>query len=126
MYIPLSAEDILNAAILAVFLVIAIKFMSFLFFNLVVRTTAMPFQPSKLTKEELELFLARCYKLFPVDSLNWKGTILKRGATLRVVTKNSNLTGEFIGINNENMLCILTKNSVVAHELRTVLDIELI
>ena len=125
MYIPLTIMDILTAALWAGIFVIGIRSISRLFLRFIARGTIFTLRPDQLEPEQLEAVLKNCYKLFPIDSLNWNGTVFKRGSKLRVVTTNSNITGEFIGVNDDDMLCLMTSSSVIAHEIRTIEDIRL-
>jgi len=117
--------DILTAALWAGIFVIGIRSISRLFLRFIARGTIFTLRPDQLEPEQLEAVLKNCYKLFPIDSLNWNGTVFKRGSKLRVVTTNSNITGEFIGVNDDDMLCLMTSSSVIAHEIRTIEDIRL-
>jgi len=126
MYIPLTLMDVLTAALWACILVIGIQFVSRLFVKFIARGTIFNLRPDQLEPEQLEAVLKNCYKLFPIDSLSWNGTLFKRGNELKVITPNAHFTGEFIGVNDDDMLCLMTNHSVIAHEIRTIQDIQTI
>jgi hypothetical protein len=63
--------------------------------------------------------------LFPIEQLHFNNALLKRGMQVRVCTvKNKFFEGQFIGVNNENIICVITQYQVVAQELGMVEEIE--
>ena len=71
--------------------------------------------------------LNRCYALFPVEKLVFKGETFIKGMKVKVVTaQNKIFEGEFIGTNSKNVVCILTKQYVVAHEIKNIAEIKLL
>ena len=68
--------------------------------------------------KDLNRILQKCYNLFPRDSIQFKGELYKRGMVVRITTiQNKNFEGQIIGLNNDNMICLMTNKYIVAHEL---------
>ena len=66
----------------------------------------------------------RCAELFPIDVLSFKGREFKRGMKIRVTTIQKNIIeGEFIGLNQVNLVCIKTDNQIIAHQLEKIAEI---
>jgi len=96
-----------------------------MFLKLVTRVTVFTLRPDQLEPEQLEAVIQNCYRLFPIDSLDWDGTTFRRGHILRIITSNSTaIEGEFIGLNNEDMVCLVTNDSVIAQEINTISEIK--
>ena len=124
--IPLTIYDLILAALWAGILVVIIRTVSRMFTRLVTRTTIFSLRPDQLEPEQLEAVMKNCYRLFPIDSFMWEGTIFHRGNILRIVTNNSTaIEGKFIGINEDAMVCLLTSHSVVAQEIHTIEDVSI-
>ena len=124
MYFPITLDDVIFAAFWAFIFVFIVKVVSRMFLQLVTRTTIFALRPDQLKPDQLEEVMQNCYKLFPIDSLSWDGTKFERGSILRVVNSNAiAIEGKFIGLNDENMLCIMTNNSVIAQEIGTISEI---
>ena len=117
-------NPIVSAAIWATAIFMIIKIISHLFNNILTRTTVYSLHPHQMVSEQLEIVLKTCYPLFPIEYIKWNGSTYKRGSLLRVDTGiNTTLEGEFVGVSEENMLCLLTSRSVVAHELDSIIKI---
>lgn len=109
-------QDIIFAAILAFFLTWIIIAVSKVTRIVITRSTELGYRQS-----DIDAVLKRCYSLFPIDSLRFNGATYRRGMQIRVVTnKNKTIEGKFVGINNENVLCLLTPDSVIAHEIESI------
>lgn len=66
----------------------------------------------------------RCKELFPVDVLSFKGREFKRGMQIKVTTIQKNIIiGEFIGLNQVNLVCIKTGNQIIAHQLEKIAEV---
>jgi len=73
----------------------------------------------------LEEVLQRCYSMFPIESFRFKGFLFHRGMLVRAInSRNVIIEGEFIGISEDNMICFLTPNSVVAQEIDNIEEIK--
>lgn len=68
-----------------------------------------------------------CRELFPREIVTFGGDTFKSGSRVQILTsRNSKITGELIGANNENMICLITASHIIAHELSHVLAITLV
>jgi len=124
MQIPLTLSDIFMAILWGTIIFIIIKVLSNLFRSFIARTTIYPLRPEQLTQEQLDALLRRCQYMFPIEMVVWAGNTYHRGNSLRVVTvNNATIEGEFIGVNNEKMICLVTPQSVVAQEINSISDI---
>ena len=111
--LDITLQDILYAAILALFVTWIINSVSKMITMVVTRSTELGYRPS-----ETEAVLRRCYSMFPIDSMRFNGALFQRGMHVQVTTnRNRVIEGEFIGINGDNMLCLITPNTIIAHEL---------
>jgi hypothetical protein len=71
--------------------------------------------------------IKRCYSIYSMDTFNFHGQTLKRGMHIRLTTlQDKSYEGEIIGLNSNNMLCIITRELVIAHELSNVREIMII
>ena len=115
----MQLQDIIFAAIIATILtwvISSIKVVKMV----VTRSTELGYKPG-----EMEKVMQRCYNLFPIASIRFKGTTFQRGMQVRVVTnRKKTIEGEFVGSNEDNMLCFLTNRSVVAHGLDSIEDMQ--
>lgn len=73
---------------------------------------------------DIKKVLDRCYAMFPLESVNFKGQVFKRGMHIKITTfQDKVFEGELIGTNYRNLVCIMTNKLVVAHELSNIRDI---
>jgi len=117
----LTSEDILYAALGAVLITWVIKIIGKL--NKIIKN------PMSLLdqNEDLRQVIQRCYKLFPMEMVQFNGETYKRGMKLKIITMQKKIfEGEFIGCNEKNMLCILTSRYIIAHEITNIQKIEII
>ena len=106
-------QDVLSAAFWALVITWIIRWLSRVVKVVVTRSTELGYSPG-----DVEAVLKRCYSMFPIDSLRFNGATFRRGMLVRVVTnRNKTIEGEFVGVNNDNMVCFLTPYSVIAHEI---------
>jgi len=116
----LTSQDIVLAAMLALIITWIVKKVSLMLTAILTRTTEFGYRP-----KDLEEVLQRCYNMFPIESFRFNGSIFHRGMLVRVVnSKNVTIEGEFIGISEDNMICFLTPNSVVAQEIDNIEEIK--
>ncbi len=114
--------DILYAAVLAFFVTWLLR--SFIRF---VRMFKTPINEFGYTAKDIKQILQRCYKLFPVDVINFHGVTYKRGMRIKIITMQKKIfEGEFIGLNEKDMVCILTKKYIIAHEINNIEEIQII
>jgi hypothetical protein len=120
--IPLTINDLFNAAFWAAVIVIAIRLLGWGFRLIIARTSHINFDPSRA-----EEVLQRCRRLFPIEQLHFDGATIKRGTFVRIVTnRQAALEGEFVGTNRNDMLCLVTNSSVIAQELQAIETIQAI
>ncbi len=102
-------------------------FMAFLITYIVMKVIALR---QVLRKDEFKmeykekdrnLAMARLTKMFPIETVNFKGRIFKKGMTVRITTLQKKVfQGEFIGKNDLNVICILTNEHIIAHEMNKI------
>jgi len=127
MDIPITVSDVLFAAGFAALIVFVIKIVSRLFYGLITRGVIFSLGAMHLSPEQLEAVMQKCYRLFPIESFLWDGSTFKRGSTLRIVTdRNNTYEGKFMGINADCMLCLVTAECVIAQEIKTITEIQVI
>lgn len=79
------------------------------------------------TVKDIKMVLERCYTLFPLESVNFKGQVFKRGMRVKITTfQDKTFEGELIGTNYRNLVCIMTNKLVVAHDLNNIRDISIL
>lgn len=117
----LTSEDILYAALGAVLITWVIKIITKL--NKIIKNPMSLLDKS----EDLRQVIQRCYKLFPMEIVQFNGETYKRGMKLKIITMQKKIfEGEFIGCNEKNMLCILTSRYIIAHEMTNIQKIEIL
>ncbi|MCL2215864.1 MAG: hypothetical protein FWB91_02465 [Defluviitaleaceae bacterium] len=127
MNLPITITDIIFAALFAGVIVFIFHVAGRMFHTMITRNTVFSLGSRGLSPEQLKVVKQRCYRLFPIESLLWDGTTFTRGSTLHIVTdKNENFVGQFMGTNNENMVCIVTDESIVAQQINTITEIRLL
>jgi len=118
----ISLQDVMFAAILALFITWFIRGIASLASLAVNRSTVMGYRPS-----EVDAIIQRCHNMFPIEFLRFNGALFSRGMQVRVVTmRKATIEAEFIGVNGDNMVCLLTPNSVIAHELDSIEEIRVL
>ncbi|MDR3238547.1 MAG: hypothetical protein LBT44_00425 [Clostridiales bacterium] len=111
--ITLTLQDILFAAVLA----FALTWLIMSFGHMIQSVWSKPTEFDYLPKD-MNKVLQKCYHLFPRDIVQFHGETFRRGMKVRVRTNQHKIfEGQLIGLNNENMLCVLTNRYIVAHEL---------
>lgn len=119
-FLNLTVDDVIYAALLALFVTIVIK-------N-ALRVRQILKNAQKITVEgkalDINAIMNKCYTLFPKDEIVFGGIKYKRGMKIKIVTTaNTTFEGEFIGGNEKNMLCIKTNKYIVAHEVKDISSI---
>lgn len=112
MQLSLSVSDVLLAAILSFFLTGLVL--------LYIRLSKLFLVTLKVEKgaSDIPSIIERCCGLFPTEIFVYDGQTVRRGALIRVKTvKNKIIEGKFIGLNNENVICIVTRKSIIAYKL---------
>jgi len=76
---------------------------------------------------DLETVIKKCYDMFPMDILQFHGEIYKRGMNIRLVTRGNKIfEGKFLGLNSDNMICLMTKGFIIAQSLKNVEEMEVL
>ena len=115
----LSAYDYLYAAVAAFAITfILIKLKGF------VRVLTNSDPVSVNFKEvEMNSVMSKCADIFPIETVQFRGNIFRRGSKVRIVTKQKKIMeGKLVGKNDMEILCIITSNHVIAHEIDKILE----
>ena len=127
MNLPITITDVLFAAFLATIIALIIRVAGKMFRSLFTGSTILSHGSKVLTSEQLDAVIKRCRRLFPIESLVWDGTTFKSGSTLRMVNdKDEIFEGEFLGINNDNMVCLITAECIVAQQINAIAEIHVL
>lgn len=111
-------NDIVIAAVLALVITWIVVVGSRMIGVVITRSTELGYRPG-----DFELVLQRCYGMFPIESLLFKGATFRRGMVVRVVTnRKRTIEGQFVGTNEDNLVCFVTSRSVIAHELGNIIE----
>ena len=122
MFFNLTVHDLVYAAIAAIIITWVLKGLSRMFMIVVTRSTEFGYRP-----KDLDIITKKCCGMFPNEILRFNGLLVRRGMTVRArTTENKTIEGRFIGINMENIVCIITCEHVVAQELKRIADIQLL
>ena len=109
-------QDIVFAAILALILTWLIRTGSRAIKIVVTKSAEIGYNPM-----ESEMVLQRCYNMFPIDNLRFKGAIFRRGMTVRAVMSGKRvIEGRFVGTNEDDMVCFMTHDYVIARKLENI------
>jgi hypothetical protein len=113
MEFTLSLNDVIYSSLLAlVFTWIVTGIV-----NILKSALSKPLDLEGLPKD-MNKIMQKCYNLFPNDIIQFRGETFTRGMRVRVRTSQHKIfEGQLIGLNKDNMLCVLTKRYIVAHEL---------
>lgn len=115
---PISLEEFIYAALLA--------FCITWFINnaLKIRKLLKSASVSISGPKDIAAVMERCYTLFPLKEIEYKGTKYTRGMKIKITTTaNADFEGEFIGGNSQNMVCIKTSKYIIAHKLSNIATI---
>lgn len=116
----LTMSDILFAAIVSLIFTWVIK--SFISIWKVIKNPGTI--EIKKYESEIATLLQKCYNLFPKDIIQFRGKTFKRGMNIRIVTnQHKTIEGKLIGMNNQDILCIITQKYIIAHEISNIEDI---
>jgi len=74
---------------------------------------------------DLEQVLKKCYDMFPEEILQFRGEVYRRGMNIRLTTtQNKIVEGEFLGLGDDDMICIMTNKFIIAQALVNVEKME--
>ncbi len=111
----LTITDITFAAILAFMITWIVKLLIRIF------KTIKFIQHGAENMEQINSILQRCYSIFSTEIIQFNGETFKRGTKVRVITDQSKvLEGEFIGMSNDNVVCIFTSTYIAAHNINNI------
>jgi hypothetical protein len=117
---PVIWNDVVYAALLAVAFTWLVQTVSRVFKAVIGRTTEFNYHP-----KNLEAVLERCHFMFPRDNFRFNGLLFTRGMSVRIVTiKRRIIEGQFVGCNQDNVVCLVTDRSVIAQGLDDIEDIK--
>ncbi|MDR1639496.1 MAG: hypothetical protein LBC41_07295 [Clostridiales bacterium] len=122
MGITLTLKDVVYSALLAFVLTGFVLGLVNMLKSALERPLDLEARPKDMGK-----ILQKCYALFPNDIIQFQGVTFTRGMQVRVRTsQHKTFEGQLIGLNKENMLCLLTKRYIVAHELDKIEEMNLL
>ncbi|MCI1959256.1 MAG: hypothetical protein LKJ25_06490 [Clostridia bacterium] len=117
----LSTVDVIYAALLA-FVITQI----ILGFNRIRKSLRQMSQsePKRMpTEKERMDIIAKCKAMFPVGTICFRGKIFTSGMIVRITTLQKRIIeGEIIGKNDHEVLCIITREHIIAHEIGKIED----
>ena len=120
--IPITTDDLITAALLAVAVLVFVRLLGVALRAILARTREVAFDPGRVQEVR-----NRCSRLFPVEKLTFDGATFTRGAIVRIITHRQHaIEGEFMGANHADMMCLVTRETIVAQELRAIETIQVI
>lgn len=82
------------------------------------------FNPIGYRTGDVNKIIQKCYKLFPNETVLFKGKTFTRGMIVKVTTMaQKTFEGRLIGLNSENIICVLTKSHIAADILDNISEI---
>ena len=113
----ITAEELVYIAVIAFFI-------TWFIHNLIKFKKIMELGSDNTPVKDIKKVLDRCYAMFPLENVSFKGQTFKRGMRVKITTLQDKVfEGELIGTNYRNLVCIMTSRLVVAHELSNIRDI---
>ena len=74
---------------------------------------------------DLEKLMEKCHELFPINTVYFRGKAFYSGMHVRITTRQKKIIeGEIIGKCKMDLLCIKTKNQIIAHDLDKIEEME--
>ena len=68
--------------------------------------------------------IRQCRSMFPLSTVNFRGKVFTMGMKVRITTLQQKIIeGEIIGKNDKDILCIITGEHIIAHEMNKIEDI---
>lgn len=69
------------------------------------------------------VLIKRCIDMFPVETIYFRGKVFTKGMKVRITTFQKRIIeGELIGKNEMDIVCIITGQHIVAHEIAKIED----
>ena len=116
----ITAEELVYIAVIAFFI-------TWFIHNIIKFKKIMETGTESVSVKDLKRVMERCYAMFPLENVSFKGQTFKRGMRVKITTlQNKVFEGELIGTNYRSLVCIMTSKLVVAHELSNIRDITLV
>jgi len=79
--------------------------------------------PEEYRTMQINRIIQRCYLLFPKTTFCFDGRTFKRGMLIRVTTRTQTFEGRLMGLNDDNVFCVLTQIHVAADILDNIMEI---
>ena len=116
-FTSLSLYNYFYAAVLAFFITYIIT--KFIRFKRVVNSNdELSMDVKNIDKNSV---MERCTKLFPIETVVFQGDVFKRGMKVKITTMQKKVfQGEFIGKNDLDIICIVTREHIIAHEIKKI------
>lgn len=116
----ITTEELVYIAVIAFFI-------TWFIHNIVKFKKIMDIDTETPAIKDIKRVLERCYAMFPLEDVSFKGQTFKRGMYVKITTfQDKVFEGELIGTNYRNLVCIMTNRLVVAHELSNIRDITIV
>jgi len=118
----LSLGDVLFAAVLAAVLFGCVRFIRGVrrFFS---GAAIMPL--SSAETESYRNMLKNVRSMFPIERITFRETEFTRGMKVRVtLSMNKTVEGEFVGINEENVICVISRELIAADKLDNIKEMK--
>ena len=115
----LTYVDVIYAALMA--FVITQVILSFRRLRISVK-----FRPDagQVNEAERRAIINECRHMFPVKTVNFRGKLFTTGMLVRITTLQQRIIeGEIIGKNDKDVLCVITGEHIIAHEMNKIEDI---
>ncbi|MBR6400106.1 MAG: hypothetical protein IKS17_02630 [Firmicutes bacterium] len=113
----ITTEELLYIAVIAFFI-------TWFIYNVMKFKKIMELGTANTAVKDIKKILDRCYAMFPLEDVSFKGQTFRRGMRVKITTLQDKVfEGELIGTNYRNLVCIMTNRLVVAHELSNIRDI---
>jgi len=115
----LSLGDVLFAVVLATGMMLLFRLFRIFIHRLFARR--MQARMRLLAPEDFARLLAHCRSIFPVESVTFQGETFTRGMKVRVTFGGRKaFEGEFIGLNADDIICIVARDGVATDKFNTV------
>lgn len=73
---------------------------------------------------QMKNIMERCYRLFPIETVVYHGITFKRGMSVKITLSDSkSFIGRFVGLNVDDMVCVVTQKSIIAQEINLIKDL---
>ena len=118
----LTLGDVLFAAVLALPLMWLARFVIRFATRMLRRSIRLEAGP-----EELAMLLESCRRMFPIEKVSFRGRTFRRGMTVRItLEREESFEGELIGMNDDNVVCVVSSEVVAADRLDNLVDMAVV